>query len=106
MSEEKDSAQAQREMAETGGELSGLPPLKQQLRPSPGLPERQAAHRRRERVLNMLHTLPSAAQRAIQLSYAGEGAPPGATTGVVGPAGPPLRGPGAPGGGPIRFGNV
>ena len=36
MSEEKDAAQAAREMAETDGELAGLPPLKPQLGTSPG----------------------------------------------------------------------
>jgi phospholipid/cholesterol/gamma-HCH transport system ATP-binding protein len=43
----------------TGG---GVPP---QIQPSPGLPERQAAKRRRARVLEMLHTLPLPAQKAI-----------------------------------------
>ncbi len=68
MSEEKDSAQAEREMAELareGGELSGLPPLKPQLEPMAGLPTRMAVHRRRDRVMAMLHTLPHDAQRVI-----------------------------------------
>jgi phospholipid/cholesterol/gamma-HCH transport system ATP-binding protein len=69
MSEEKDTAQAQREMAETGGELAGLPPLKPQIEATAGLPERQAVHRRRERVMRMLPTLPPAAQAAIRQSY-------------------------------------
>jgi phospholipid/cholesterol/gamma-HCH transport system ATP-binding protein len=69
MSEEKDTAQAAREMREVG-ELAGLPPMKPQLQPSPGVGERKAVGRRRERVQQMLHTLPSAAQQAIQESYA------------------------------------
>ncbi len=48
--------------AATGGTMPALLP---QLQPSPGVPERQAARRRRERVLGMLHTLPPAAQQAI-----------------------------------------
>ncbi|WP_232663733.1 ABC transporter ATP-binding protein [Pseudonocardia sp. TRM90224] len=69
MSEEKDTAQAAREMAEVE-ELEGLPPLKPQLGTSPGVGERKAVGRRRERVLQMMHTLPQAAQDAIQESYA------------------------------------
>jgi phospholipid/cholesterol/gamma-HCH transport system ATP-binding protein len=41
----------------------GVPP---QIQPSPGLPERKAAARRKQRVLDMLHTLPLPAQRAIR----------------------------------------
>jgi phospholipid/cholesterol/gamma-HCH transport system ATP-binding protein len=69
MSEEKDTAQAAREMQEAG-ELAGLPPMKPQLQPSPGVGERKAVGRRRERVQQMLHTLPAAAQQAIQENYA------------------------------------
>ena len=65
MSEEKDTAQAEREMAEAG-ELEGLPPLKPQLAASPGMPDRKAVHRRRERVHAMLHTLSPGAQQAIR----------------------------------------
>ncbi|WP_308259349.1 ABC transporter ATP-binding protein [Pseudonocardia sp. H11422] len=102
MSEEKDTAQAAREMAEVDG-LAGLPPLKPQLEATAGLPERQAVHRRRERVMKMLHTLPPAAQRAIQESYASEPAPAGAR-GPMGPGGPGPMGPGpssGPGRGPV-----
>jgi phospholipid/cholesterol/gamma-HCH transport system ATP-binding protein len=76
MSEEKDAAQVAAELASIdenaapspgtgpkGGGGLGVPP---QIQPSPGLPERKAAHRRRQRVLEMLHTLPLPAQRAIQ----------------------------------------
>jgi phospholipid/cholesterol/gamma-HCH transport system ATP-binding protein len=91
MSEEKDTAQAQREMAEVAGELEGLPPIKPQLEPSPGLGERRAVRRRRERVASMLPSLPPAAQRAIRDSL---GPPAGG-----GRPGPPGFGPGGPGGG-------
>ncbi len=70
MSEEKDAAQAAREMAEADGELPGLPPLKPQLVASRGMPDRRAVGRRRERVLAMMHRLPTAAQDAIRASYA------------------------------------
>ncbi|SFM55541.1 phospholipid/cholesterol/gamma-HCH transport system ATP-binding protein [Pseudonocardia ammonioxydans] len=73
MSEEKDTAQAEREMAEAG-ELQGLPPLKPQLAASSGMPDRQAVHRRRERVEAMMHELPEPAQRAIRESYGDAGA--------------------------------
>ncbi|RZT88411.1 phospholipid/cholesterol/gamma-HCH transport system ATP-binding protein [Pseudonocardia sediminis] len=69
MSEEKDTAQAEREMAEAG-ELDGLPEMKDQLETSPGMPDRAAVHRRRERVEGMMHELPQAAQDAIRRSYA------------------------------------
>src|SRR6476620_1384269 len=65
MSEEKDAAQAAREMAETEGELSGLPPLKPQLGTRPGVGERAAVARRRERVRELLPRLPVAARQAI-----------------------------------------
>jgi phospholipid/cholesterol/gamma-HCH transport system ATP-binding protein len=67
MSEEKDTEQAQREMAEAG-ELSGLPPMKPQLEAAPGMPDRKAVKRRQKRVQEMLHTLPEPAQRAIRES--------------------------------------
>jgi phospholipid/cholesterol/gamma-HCH transport system ATP-binding protein len=76
MSEEKDSAQVAAELASIdqnaspapgtgpkGGGGIGVPP---QIQPSPGLPERKAAGRRRARVLELLHTLPPPAQSAIK----------------------------------------
>ncbi|WP_037075967.1 ABC transporter ATP-binding protein [Pseudonocardia spinosispora] len=72
MSEEKDSEQAAREMQEAG-DLAGLPPLKPQLQPSPGVGERPAVGRRRARVRDMMHTLPESAQRAIRESMTSEG---------------------------------
>jgi phospholipid/cholesterol/gamma-HCH transport system ATP-binding protein len=76
MSEEKDAGQVAAELASlandgppapgTGpkGSVGGGVPA--QIQPSPGLPERQAANRRRARVLEMMHTLPLPAQKAIQ----------------------------------------
>jgi phospholipid/cholesterol/gamma-HCH transport system ATP-binding protein len=77
MSEEKDAGQVAAELAAldpnaqhapgTGPKgASGGPAVPPQLQPSPGLPERQAALRRRQRVLDMMHTLPDAAQQAIK----------------------------------------
>ncbi len=71
MSEEKDGAQAEREMremAEAGDELAGLPDIKPQLEPSPGVGERKAVARRQDRVKRMLHELPENAQTAIRKS--------------------------------------
>jgi len=73
MSEEKDTAQAAREMGEVE-ELAGLPPLKPQLAPSPGMPERKAALRRQERVQRIMPTLAPAAQQAIRDSHRGASA--------------------------------
>ncbi|MGH3924114.1 MAG: ABC transporter ATP-binding protein [Pseudonocardiaceae bacterium] len=72
MSEEKDSQQAEREMAEFDGESPGRPELKPQLLPSEDLPERKAVARRRDRVMRMLPTLPDHTQQAIcaSLSHA------------------------------------
>jgi phospholipid/cholesterol/gamma-HCH transport system ATP-binding protein len=75
MSEEKDTEQAEREMAEMEGELAGLPPLKPQLEPSPGVGERKAVARRMQRVMDMMHTLPPAAQQAIQAGMGHQGYP-------------------------------
>jgi phospholipid/cholesterol/gamma-HCH transport system ATP-binding protein len=76
MSEEKDAAQVAAELAAMtddeppapgtgpkGASGTGVPP---QLLPSPGLPERKAAGRRQERVMQMLHTLPEKAQVAVR----------------------------------------
>jgi phospholipid/cholesterol/gamma-HCH transport system ATP-binding protein len=76
MSEEKDAGQVAAELAALdedaapapgtgpkGASGSGVPP---QLLPSPGLPERKAAGRRQDRVLQMLHTLPDKAQEAVK----------------------------------------
>jgi phospholipid/cholesterol/gamma-HCH transport system ATP-binding protein len=57
-------------MEEAGGELEGRPEMKPQLVASTGMPDRQAVHRRRERVQAMLHELPESAQEAIREQYA------------------------------------
>ncbi|MGW4124671.1 ABC transporter ATP-binding protein, partial [Nocardia sp. NPDC004711] len=70
MSEEKDEAQMAREQAmfdsghHAGGaeEIEGIIP---QMRAQPGMPVRGAVGRRRERVRQILHTLPPSAQEAI-----------------------------------------
>ncbi|HWE89902.1 MAG TPA: ABC transporter ATP-binding protein [Pseudonocardiaceae bacterium] len=70
MSEEKDSATLAAEAAQIdaghhdGGveDFDGIAP---QMLPTPGLPERQAVRRRKDRVMRMLHTLPAPAQQAI-----------------------------------------
>jgi phospholipid/cholesterol/gamma-HCH transport system ATP-binding protein len=76
MSEEKDAGQVAAELAgladegppapgtgPKGASGIGVPP---QLLPSAGLPDRKAAHRRQERVMAMLHTLPPKAQEAVK----------------------------------------
>ncbi|WP_236789530.1 ABC transporter ATP-binding protein [Amycolatopsis sp. GM8] len=70
MSEEKDSATiaAERAMFEAGlhaggvEEIAGIPA---QMQPAPGLPVRQGAIRRKDRVMQILHKLPDAAQDGI-----------------------------------------
>jgi len=70
MSEEKDSATMAAEQAmfdaghHAGGveDISGVPA---QMQPTPGMPERQGARRRTDRVMRILHTLPQAAQDGI-----------------------------------------
>jgi phospholipid/cholesterol/gamma-HCH transport system ATP-binding protein len=71
MSEEKDQATMAREQAavdaghtdgSSGEDVSGIVP---QLPPTPGLPERDAVRRRKDRVMHILHTLPIPAQHAI-----------------------------------------
>ncbi len=73
MSEEKDEATLAQERATLGdGADVGSPALIPQLVPSPGLPERQAAQRRMDRVMSILPTLPTAAQQAILADLAVE----------------------------------
>ncbi|RSN27738.1 ATP-binding cassette domain-containing protein [Amycolatopsis coloradensis] len=70
MSEEKDSAQlaAERAMFEAGHhaggveDVSGVPP---QMQPTPGVPTRMGAVRRKDRVMQILHGLPPEAQQSI-----------------------------------------
>jgi phospholipid/cholesterol/gamma-HCH transport system ATP-binding protein len=80
MSEEKDVAQVEAEMAALearGGDVhngvgpkgaSGGEAVPPQLEPSPGLPERRAVRRRQERVARMLHTFDPATADAIRAS--------------------------------------
>jgi phospholipid/cholesterol/gamma-HCH transport system ATP-binding protein len=80
MSEEKDVAQVEAEMAALearGGDAhngvgpkgaSGGDAVPPQLEPSPGLPERQAQRRRQERVARMLHQFDPATADAIRAS--------------------------------------
>jgi phospholipid/cholesterol/gamma-HCH transport system ATP-binding protein len=77
MSEEKDASQVAQELASMdsapaphplagpkGGAGGGAVPP--QIQPSAGLPERKAVARRQQRVLDMLHTLPTNAQQAVR----------------------------------------
>ncbi|MBO1333118.1 ABC transporter ATP-binding protein [Streptomyces sp. VRA16 Mangrove soil] len=68
MSEEKDAGALAAE-ASRGGAVATPRELVPQLAPSPGLGERAAVARRRERVLGLLDTLPGAAQAAIRSAY-------------------------------------
>jgi phospholipid/cholesterol/gamma-HCH transport system ATP-binding protein len=80
MSEEKDVAQVEAEMAALeargGDDHNGVGPkgasggdaVPPQLEPSPGLPERKAVRRRQERVARMLHTFDPATAEAIRAS--------------------------------------
>jgi len=69
MSEEKDEATMAAELAAGYAEIDEIRGVPPQLEPTPGLPERQAVNRRRERVRTILHTLPSQAQHHIMASY-------------------------------------
>ncbi|MFF1379735.1 ABC transporter ATP-binding protein [Streptomyces sp. NPDC058308] len=73
MSEEKDQATLDLEAAR--GIVAGPATERRivpQLAPTPGLPERRAVRRRRERVQGMVHELPPAARRAVEASLRGE----------------------------------
>lgn len=70
MSEEKDSSELAREQAQADaghhdGSTEDVRGIVPQLQPTPGLPERQAVRRRKNRVIQMLNTLPRAAQEGI-----------------------------------------
>jgi phospholipid/cholesterol/gamma-HCH transport system ATP-binding protein len=71
MSEEKDQTTMAREQADLdaghsdGSSLEDISGIVPQLAPTPGMPERQAIRRRKDRVMRILHTLPFAAQEAI-----------------------------------------
>jgi phospholipid/cholesterol/gamma-HCH transport system ATP-binding protein len=70
MSEEKDSATmaAEQQLADAGhhdGSTEDVRGVVPQLQPTPGLPDRMGVHRRKDRVMSILHTLPPAAQEGI-----------------------------------------
>jgi phospholipid/cholesterol/gamma-HCH transport system ATP-binding protein len=70
MSEEKDEATMAAELAhiEAGHHDGGTDDVRgvvPQIQPTPGMPERMGAHRRQDRVMRILHTLPPAAQEGI-----------------------------------------
>ncbi|MFI7007214.1 ABC transporter ATP-binding protein [Streptomyces sp. NPDC050145] len=72
MSEEKDAATLAAEAAGGAAAVSAPRSLVPQLQPSPGLGERAAVARRRERVLKLLPSLPESAQTAIRATYGAE----------------------------------
>ncbi|MDN2499877.1 MULTISPECIES: ABC transporter ATP-binding protein [Nocardia] len=74
MSEEKDEAQMAHEQAlvDAGHHAGGVEDIEgivAQMQPTPGMPFRQAAARRQERVRAILHTLPAQARRAIEETF-------------------------------------
>src|SRR5258708_27870369 len=68
MSGEKDEATLALELQRAGDGATEQPALVPQLTPTPGLPERQAAPRRMDRLLSMLSALPAPAPQAILAS--------------------------------------
>lgn len=76
MSEEKDEATVAAELAmtqQTGADDGAdLARIADQLEPGPGLPVRSAVHRRKERVIRDLHTLPQKAQDSVLSGLSGE----------------------------------
>ncbi len=74
MSEEKDESQMAEEQAQADaghhdGSAEDVRGIVPQIEVTPGSPDRKAVHRRRERVMGMLHTLPEQAQRGILDSF-------------------------------------
>jgi phospholipid/cholesterol/gamma-HCH transport system ATP-binding protein len=70
MSEEKDDAtmaaeQAQVEAGHHDGGTEDVRGVVPQIEPTPGLPERGAVRRRKDRVMRIIHTLPREAQQGI-----------------------------------------
>ncbi|GAA2330278.1 ABC transporter ATP-binding protein [Saccharopolyspora halophila] len=70
MTEEKDTALVEAELAKNG--RAEVPPMMEQLPVSPGLPERSAVRRRKDRVLSQLRTLTPTAQEEILKSLSSE----------------------------------
>jgi phospholipid/cholesterol/gamma-HCH transport system ATP-binding protein len=98
MSEEKDATTLSAENATAPADAAdgAMPALVPQLQPSPGVQERQAGRRHRERVLTMLHTLPPAAQQAIRAWISEEEAEEAASAGGRPPLQPVSGGPDVP----------
>ena len=71
MTEEKDSALVEAELAKNGA-TSAVPPMMSQLEVTPGLPQRAAVRRRKDRVLNQLRNLSPTAQEEILKSLSPE----------------------------------
>ncbi|GAB2924045.1 hypothetical protein GCM10027047_21380 [Rhodococcus aerolatus] len=75
MSEEKDQATMEKEQEHAaqghsdGSDDTDMRGVVPQIEPTPGMPERRGAIRRRHRVEEIMHTLPESAQRAIQESF-------------------------------------
>jgi phospholipid/cholesterol/gamma-HCH transport system ATP-binding protein len=71
MSEEKDQATMAAELAHRdAGHSDGSPDedvrgVVPQIEPTPGLPQRDAVRRRKDRVMSIIHTLPHEAQQGI-----------------------------------------
>ncbi|WP_415949645.1 ABC transporter ATP-binding protein [Streptomyces sp. KLOTTS4A1] len=83
MSEEKDQATLALEASH--GIVAGPPTervIVPQLEPTPGMPPRQAVHRRRARVTSMLHEMPPAARRAVEASMRETTGSPGGARGA------------------------
>ncbi|WP_328858727.1 ATP-binding cassette domain-containing protein [Williamsia herbipolensis] len=78
MSEEKDDATAaqEQELADAGigggGTKDDFSEIIPQVQPNPGMPERKASARHRQRVEDMMHELPESAQKAIRQSQEAE----------------------------------
>jgi phospholipid/cholesterol/gamma-HCH transport system ATP-binding protein len=72
MSEEKDEATMAAEAGLDDGGTEDVRGVVPQLQPTPGLPERMAVRRRKERVRRILHTLPPAARHGILSSLDAE----------------------------------
>jgi phospholipid/cholesterol/gamma-HCH transport system ATP-binding protein len=70
MTEEKDTSVVEAELARNGE--ASVPPMMPQLDVSPGLPERAAVRRRKDRVLNQLRSLSPTAQEEILKSLTPE----------------------------------
>lgn len=92
MSEEKDAATLAAEAAVPRSAADAPREIVPQLEPSPGLPERRAVTRRRQRVMGMLDQLPPAAHTAIRRTYATSPTAPTLPMPAAGAAGAPGSG--------------